>query len=136
MTQPASSPSARASGCHHIGLPVKDFAGARRFYGELLGLEEIERPAGLEKLMPGVWYSLGSTDLHLFEHPHYLGEGSPFGHHIALHVGDFDAAVAGLRESGCEFEIGPVVLPDGVARAFVRDPTGNLVEITDGPMRA
>lgn len=122
------------TGCHHIGLPVHDFAAARQFYGEILGLEELERPASLEKLFPGVWYGLGGTDLHLFLHEQYKGEGSPFSHHIALHVADFDSAVAELRNAGCDFDREPGVGPDGLARAFVRDPAGNLVELTDGPM--
>lgn len=122
------------TGLHHIGLPVHDFVAARRFYGEILGLEETERPASLEKLFPGVWYHLGGSDLHLFLHEHHKGEGSPFSHHLAFSVTDFDAAVAALRSANCNLEREPMVGPDGLARAFVWDPSGNLVELTDGTL--
>jgi catechol 2,3-dioxygenase-like lactoylglutathione lyase family enzyme len=47
---------------HHVSIPVTDLEAARRFYGEILGLQEIERPAFD---FGGAWYRLGGRQLHL-----------------------------------------------------------------------
>ncbi|MFP6639347.1 MAG: VOC family protein, partial [Myxococcota bacterium] len=45
---------------HHYSIDVSDVEASRRFYGELLGLPEIERP---DFGMPGVWYQTGPVQL-------------------------------------------------------------------------
>jgi catechol 2,3-dioxygenase-like lactoylglutathione lyase family enzyme len=47
---------------HHVSLPVTDLGRSRRFYREVLGLEEIAR-APLP--VPGAWFRLGDCELHL-----------------------------------------------------------------------
>jgi catechol 2,3-dioxygenase-like lactoylglutathione lyase family enzyme len=120
--------------CHHVAVAVRDAAAARAFYGETLGLEELARPAGAEKF-PGAWYRLGSSELHVFEQPDFQPHAGAIGPHIALHTADFDATVQQLRGRGCDFTFGPGRGPDGIARVIVRDPTGNVVEITDAALR-
>jgi catechol 2,3-dioxygenase-like lactoylglutathione lyase family enzyme len=122
--------------CHHVAIVVRDAAAARAFYGELLGLEEIERPADLVDRIPGAWYRLGTLELHVFEQPDYRPPTAAIGPHIALHTADFDATVERLRGRGCAFAFGPGRDVGGVARAIVRDPTGNVVEITDAALPA
>ena len=61
--------------------------------------------------------------------------GRAIGPHIALHTADFDGTVERLRARGCAFAFGPGRGPDGIARVIVRDPTGNVVEITDAALR-
>ena len=46
----------------HIALLISDLERARIFYGDILGLEEINRP---EFRIPGIWYQLGEYQLHL-----------------------------------------------------------------------
>ena len=52
---------------HHVALGVTDLERSHRFYSEILGLEEIERPPfGF----PGLWFSAGgSQQVHLIVHP-------------------------------------------------------------------
>ena len=50
---------------HHVSLPVADLERSKQFYGEVLGLAEIERPPFD---FPGGWYQLGDRQLHLIVH--------------------------------------------------------------------
>ncbi|HJX30081.1 MAG TPA: VOC family protein [Thermoanaerobaculia bacterium] len=45
---------------HHVSLPVGDLERSRRFYREVLGLEEIARPPFP---FPGAWFRLGDREL-------------------------------------------------------------------------
>src|SRR5699024_631712 len=47
---------------HHVSLPVTDLEKAKTFYGDILGLKEIERPPFD---FPGAWYQIGQQQLHL-----------------------------------------------------------------------
>jgi catechol 2,3-dioxygenase-like lactoylglutathione lyase family enzyme len=122
--------------CHHVAIVVRDAAAAREFYGDLLGLEELERPADIGNRFAGAWYRLGAMELHVFEQSEFQPPAAPIGPHIALHTGDFDGLVARLRSRGCAFAFGPARDEGGIARAILRDPTGNVVEITDAALRA
>jgi glyoxylase I family protein len=122
--------------CHHVAIVVRDAAAARAFYGELLGLEELERPADVGARFAGAWYRIGAIELHVFEQPDHRSPDTAIGAHIALHTADFDGAVARLSARGCVFAFGPGRGADGVARAILRDPTGNVVELTDAALRS
>ena len=47
-----------------VAAPAGCDAAARHFYGELLGLTEIAKPAPLQP-RGGVWFSVGSQQLHV-----------------------------------------------------------------------
>jgi hypothetical protein len=53
-------------GIDHVQLaaPAGCEGDARRFFGELLGLEELEKPASL-KGRGGVWFRVGAQQLHV-----------------------------------------------------------------------
>ena len=53
-------------GLDHSFLTIQDAGedAARRFYGEVLGLEEIQPPEGLQR-SGGVWFQAGGQELHL-----------------------------------------------------------------------
>src|SRR5262245_48178868 len=76
--------------CHHVAIVVRDASAAREFYGDLLGLEELERPADVGQRFAGAWYRLGALELHVFEQPEFQPPTAAIGPHIALHTVDFD----------------------------------------------
>ncbi|GIV98117.1 MAG: glyoxalase [Herpetosiphonaceae bacterium] len=107
----------------HANLVVEDVAAARRFYGELLGLEEIHRPEGAGR--DGVWYRIGAVELHISYEANPANARST--RHVALEVADLAAARQALEQAGHPIEAARP-LP-GIERFFTRDPDGNRVEL-------
>src|SRR3954452_12827363 len=76
-------------GIDHVQVagPAGCEAAARRFYGELLGLEELEKPEALRG-RGGAWFAAGAQQLH-------VGVEDPFAParkaHPAFKVADDDA---------------------------------------------
>jgi catechol 2,3-dioxygenase-like lactoylglutathione lyase family enzyme len=117
-------------GLHHVTIAVRDLAGARRFYGDILGLREIERP-GLGR--GGAWYALGDRELHLTVNDDArtlrdASEPDSGDGHFALRVSDWEAAVAHLKAHGVEVLESPQNATPW-KQAYVADPDGNVVEL-------
>ena len=114
-------------GAHHYSLAVADIARADGFYGDLLGLPQIERP---DFGLPGTWYQAGDVQLHLIETPEGVDVGSqapalpPLAHHIAFELADYEAMCSRLEGAGVEM----LATGADVGQIFVRDPDGNTVE--------
>jgi catechol 2,3-dioxygenase-like lactoylglutathione lyase family enzyme len=98
---------------------------ARRFYGALLGLPELQKPEPLPA-RGGVWFGLGDGQLH-------IGVQEPFVSARKAHPAfrwtdaELHAVAKRLAEAGA-----PVLwdkeLPD-VRRFFTEDPWGNRLEL-------
>ena len=110
-------------GVHHVSLNVADVDEASRFYEEVLGLTRIERP---DFGFPGAWFDTGRGQIHLLE---VEGHTAPDGQHFAFQVDDIEAVVASLAEKG--LDIGPpsAGFPGAGRQAFLKDPSGNLIEL-------
>jgi len=115
-------------GVSHVNVTVSaDLeTAAKHFYQELLGLAEIPKPQGTRQSM-GAWYQLGGLQLHLSIEDDVHNEASD--RHVCYQVADVAAASREFRNAEVE------ILPDsrpvpGQSRFFVRDPGGNLIEIT------
>ena len=114
---------------HHaqVFYPPGEEARARKFYGETLGLDELERPATLRD-RAGIWYAAPPGHVHLSAdrelglHPR---------RHFALRVDDLDATVAKLRVAGALFEDADPI--PGWRRTYVMDPFGNKIELDEIP---
>ena len=104
-----------------VAAPAGCEPEARRFYGELLGLTEVEKPAAL-RAAGGAWFP-----------PVHVGVEEPFAParraHPALRVdaGQLDALAARLAAAGCSVEWDESI--PGVRRFFTFDPWGNRVEL-------
>lgn len=111
------------SGFDHVSIIVTDLGVARRFYGEVMGLVEAERPSiGVD----GAWYAAGTQQLHLV-----VGAAMPerSAQHFALRLDDVDAAADELEGQGVA--VRRVERRAGARQqATLRDPFGNLIELT------
>ncbi len=110
---------------HHIQLamPKGGEDAARRFYVDVLGLSEVDKPEALQG-RGGVWFQSGPLRLH-------LGVDEPFTParkaHPAFRVADLGVAAALLEEAGVEYR--PDIDLPGLQRVYVADPFGNRIEI-------
>ena len=114
---------------NHVALNVKNLEAAKRFYGEGLGLEELERP---QFDFDGAWYRIGNgQELHLIADPKLASSRNRQNHHFALQVTDTLAATKALEERGLTLTLGPINRPDGVTQIFLADPDGYIVKISN-----
>ena len=115
---------------HHVSLTVTDLERSKRFYGDVLGLREVPRPAFD---FPGAWYELGDRQLDLIVHttPRTLRGTTEIDSrdgHFAVRVTDFDAALEHLRQHGVEVRERPTN-PTPWAQLYITDPDGNVIEL-------
>jgi catechol 2,3-dioxygenase-like lactoylglutathione lyase family enzyme len=110
----------------NVTVPAALEEAAKEFYGALLGLRQIAKPAGTRQNM-GAWYEMDGAQIHLSIEDGVNNESSD--RHICYQVEDIQSAEQKFREAGIE------LIPDprpvaGQSRFFVRDPGGNMIEIT------
>jgi catechol 2,3-dioxygenase-like lactoylglutathione lyase family enzyme len=100
---------------------------ARRFYGELLGLGEVEKPASLRG-RGGVWFAVGAQQLHVGVEPRFAAARKA---HPALAVtaGRLEALAARLAGAGAEVAWDEEI--PGVRRFYTSDPWGNRIELVE-----
>jgi len=110
---------------HHVQLamPAGGESQARVFYGQVLGLAEMPKPASLAA-RGGVWFESGATQIHLGVEPDFRPARKA---HPALLVDDLDALEAACRAAG-HLPRHDEELP-GYARFYVDDPFGNRLEL-------
>lgn len=116
----------RATRFNHVSVHAFDLEESLRFYMEVFGLERLPSPNFSTHVE---WLRVGEQQLHLFksENP------APRSHHFALDVDDFEAAYLKAKELELldDETFGAAVreLPDGAVQMYIRDPSGNLVEV-------
>jgi catechol 2,3-dioxygenase-like lactoylglutathione lyase family enzyme len=108
-----------------VAAPPGCEPAARHFYGDLLGLEEIEKPAGL-RAAGGVWFALSGSQLHIGVDPAFAPAVKA---HPALRVtgAQLEGLAVRLQADGA-----PVAWDDrllDVRRFFTADPWGNRLEL-------
>lgn len=116
------------TGLSELVLETADLDASRRFYGQVLGLEETRRGESREDRR---WYLVGeSARLGLWTPQVGLAGGRGGSHvHFAMHISEdeLDSTVRRFESESIEFE-GPVQLGPGRA-VYLTDPDGNVVEL-------
>jgi catechol 2,3-dioxygenase-like lactoylglutathione lyase family enzyme len=113
-----------------LAMPKGREADARAFYGGILGLPEIEKPANLA-VRGGVWFQLGTQQLHLGVEGDFRPAKKA---HPALLVRDLARLRARLEQGGFEpYEDEPLA---GYERCYVADPFGNRLELMEKVTRS
>jgi len=112
-------------GIDHVQLaaPAGCESAARRFFGELLGLEELEKPESLRS-RGGVWFQVGAQQLHVGVETGFAPARKA---HPAFSVSGYDELQARLRAAGVEITDDDSI--PGVRRCYVADPWENRIEL-------
>lgn len=128
------------TGLDHVQLamPAGGEDEARAFYGGLLGLREVAKPAALAG-RGGVWFALDDgRQVHLSVETPFVPAAKA---HPALVADDIDAVADALRAAGHAAAWDEALAPR--RRLYVGDPFGNRVEViqttvdpTNAPMDA
>lgn len=103
-------------------VATADVAAARRFYGDVLGLDI---------LMDHGWIATYGNSERMTVQVSFAeqGGGETPVPDLSIEVDDVEAVLADVRKAGFTVEYGPSDEPWGVRRFFVRDPFGKLVNI-------
>ncbi|RZM77862.1 VOC family protein [Leptolyngbya iicbica] len=132
---------------HHYALNVQDMARSRQFYGQVLGLHELqgaEVPETLKELVAqgkvANFRTPDGTILDLFGEPDLVPphpdptQQFTRANHLAFDIApdQFDPAVEALKAQNVQIDHGPVSRPTGRGIYFY-DPDGFLLEIRCDP---
>lgn len=111
---------------NHVSVSVPNLGVSLRFYESVFGLERVPTP---NFGFPVQWLRAGRGQLHLLER----GDGPPGAQHFALTVDDFEGVYSRAERWNCfdneVFGNHLIILPDGTAQLYLRDPGMNLVEV-------
>lgn len=106
----------------NICVPPERLEEALRFYADVIGLKQIERPDHLFST-PGYWFDIGDIQLHVGVEPQMPRSVR----HIAFEIKNVDDAVKLFEKHNVEIVQEPVI-PGRKRFAFI-DPFGNRMEL-------
>jgi catechol 2,3-dioxygenase-like lactoylglutathione lyase family enzyme len=106
-----------------LAMPPGEESVARQFYGDLLGMVEVPKPAELAK-RGGCWFESGLVQVHLGVEKDFRPAKKA---HPALRCRDYTACIAQLSAAGVK--VTQVDDIPGVRRCHIHDPFGNRIEL-------
>lgn len=106
----------------NVTMPKGSEQIARSFYGDVLGMREIPKPASLAA-RGGVWFDADGLDLHISIDNER--DGADALRHFGLECADLNSLRERLIAAGIAIDEGR---PAPWKRFFVRDPFGNRIE--------
>lgn len=128
---------------HHISLVTQNVAASKRFYCDILGMEDAPRPANFT--FEGAWFRSGAYEIHLIgwaDATQYFGD-PPNGHkpdgdityarHFCFRVASMADALRTLHEHDYPIAWGPRPRGDGATQLYLYDPDGHFVELVEIP---
>lgn len=117
---------------HHASLIVSDAEQSLKFYRDVLGMMQTERP---DLPFPGAWLQIGAQQIHLLEldNPDPTSGRPVHGgrdRHVAMHCNSIDALRAELDRAGVAY----TTSISGRKALFCRDLDGNALEFIERPV--
>jgi predicted enzyme related to lactoylglutathione lyase len=112
----------RITGVDFVHIPVTNFEVAKRFYSEVLGLEQSKQYGK----MPGGEFETGTLTLQILQAEHFGQQFNRTPNPIALHVDDVHQARAALESRGIEF-LGETIDSGVCHMAIFQDPDGHAL---------
>ena len=116
----ATAQTTPVTGVDFVTVPTADYAAARAFYGDVLGLPFVK---GWGR-MPAGEFQAGNLTVAVMESEAFGQRFRPSGSAIALQVADVAAARAELEAAGVTFH-GDIVDAGDCHQAYFADPDGN-----------
>lgn len=130
---------------NHVNMVVKDLAVSKHFYCEVLGMEDLRRPADLA--VRGAWLRSGSAEIHLIVEPYathapgdlsFVLRGQPgldmgSSRHFSLVIDSTEELNKRLAAYHIPVVFGPITRFGGVVQTYCYDPDGHLIEFTQLP---
>jgi HAD superfamily hydrolase (TIGR01509 family) len=113
----------------HIGIAVKDIYAMQLFYTKILGFKQ--EYSYISVHTPGVKTVFLKRENLALELLYNGAQRSPcHGFHIAFEVSDVDKEAERLRNAEVEIMRGPRTTGDGYRELEIKDPEGNVIEIS------
>lgn len=125
----------------HVSLVAEDVEESADFYEHVLGCERIPTPHfgnqedfETDESIDFQMVRLGDLQLHLWNDPGQEIEALRLAH-IGIHVGDFERVYREAEKRDVFASIGKATASprvfdfNGTAQMYLRDPTGNLIEV-------
>jgi catechol 2,3-dioxygenase-like lactoylglutathione lyase family enzyme len=119
----------------HISISVRDLHASARFYGETLGLTEIENRTRRPTIR---WFAFDANRaLHIIKGSEEPPPERPMSSHFCLSTPNFDETLKVLAERGVKYmnlsrEPGRYSLrADGVRQTYFQDPDNYWVEVCE-----
>ncbi len=122
----------------HLGLRVSDIGRSRAFYEQLgfafvrdTGFDQghpvvLKHPSGVVVNLLGPSTKDPGTNILMDVADKYSGYT-----HAALRIESIEATQAALEERGIKITGGPARFSDDMISMFIRDPDGNVIELTE-----
>jgi glyoxylase I family protein len=112
----------------HAAILVSDLEQSEQFYGQVLGLEKVERPLNF----PGIWYQIGEVQIHLIQAETLINDqvnNQKWGRnrHLAFSVDNLEEAKQQLMAHNCLIQMSA----SGRPALFTKDPDGNIIELNE-----
>jgi catechol 2,3-dioxygenase-like lactoylglutathione lyase family enzyme len=116
-------------GTVYATIAVKSLTSGKEFYGQTLGLKQVDENAG------GVTYQSGTGKIFIYEAP---TAGTNQATSAFWEVSDIDAAVEDLKSKGMSFEHydlpgttleGDIHVTGSMKGAWFKDPDGNILAV-------
>ncbi len=108
-----------------VAAPAGSEEDARGFYGQLLDLPELAKPAALQA-RGGVWFACGTHQLHVGVADGFAPatKAHPA---LAVRAADLDRLAVRLLDAGCPVQWDDAI--PGTRRFYTADPWGNRIEL-------